>query len=658
MTRPCHRPGIRLFAGAVVLAGVFTAGVARAIDPPLPVLHWGFGGQIGTTYISSNVPVHPAMPKAVAVAGGFYSSAVLTPDGRVWTWGTNAQGQLGDGTNVDRATPGTVLNLDRVVAIAAGNYHVLALRDDRTVWAWGYNQAGQLGDGSRTNRNLPVQVVGLSGVIAVAAGAHHSLAVTTDGRLYSWGSDQKGQLGVGGAPDGLRVLPVEVTALGNVAAVDAFAATSIAVLADGSVWAWGENRLGQLGDGTTVDRFSPVPNGVTNAVAVAAGGTASAALLSDGTVSTWGSNNGGMLGSGLPGNRFTPGAVVSLTDVVGVDVGFGHMIALRVDGTVWVWGGNADWGQLGLGLHIGFGTTVPLQVASVTGVRAVAAGGASSLALGYLVGEADTTPPSIACSPAPSGWQGENVTISCTAEDPESGLQNPSDASFDLSTSVEAGTEEPSASTGAFQVCDISGNCATAGPIGGIMVDRRAPDVFLTAPAGAYTFGQAVTAAFSCADGGSGVVSCSAAAPSGAPVPTDAVGAYSFSVTATDASGNSQTATTSYTVSYGICLLYDSSKAAKSGSTIPVKLRACDAAGNNLSSAALVLHASSVIQISSDASLEVLDAGDANPDSDFRFSDGTYIFNLKTTGLATGSYALMFRAGTDPVLHTAPFQVR
>ena len=440
MTRPCQNPRIRLIAGGLLLAGFLSPGLARAIDPPLPVLHWGFGGQIGSGYISSNVPVHPAMPRAIAVAGGFYSSAVLTPDGRVWTWGTNAQGQLGDGTNVDRAAPGAVLNLDQVVAIAAGNYHVLALRDDRTVWSWGYNQAGQLGDGSRTNRNLPVQVIGLTGVAAIAAGAHHSLAVTTDGRLYSWGSDQKGQLGVGGAPDGLRVLPVEVTALGNVVAVDAFAATSIAALADGSVWAWGENRLGQLGDGTTVDRFSPVPNGIANAVAVAAGGTASAALLDDGTVATWGSNNSGMLGSGLPGSRFTPGAVVNLTDIVGVDVGFGHMIALRTDGTVWVWGGNADWGQLGLGLHIGFGTSVPLQVPSVTGVRAVAAGGASSLALGYLVGEADTTLPSIACAPAPAGWQGANVTIACTAEDPESGLQNPGDASFVLSTSVAVGS--------------------------------------------------------------------------------------------------------------------------------------------------------------------------------------------------------------------------
>ena len=103
MTRPCQNPRIRLIAGGLLLAGFLSPGLARAIDPPLPVLHWGFGGQIGSGYISSNVPVHPAMPRAIAVAGGFSSSSVLTPDGRVWTWGTNAQGQLGDGTNARTA---------------------------------------------------------------------------------------------------------------------------------------------------------------------------------------------------------------------------------------------------------------------------------------------------------------------------------------------------------------------------------------------------------------------------------------------------------------------------------------------------------------------------------------------------------------------------
>ena len=132
---------------ALVLAAV------AAAQQPLPVLHWGFRGQVGAAYLGSNVPLHVSMPNAIAVAGGFYSSAAIAADGHVWTWGTNSSGQLGDGTNTDRADPVAVVNLDRVVAIAAGSFHVLALRDDHTVWAWGLNQSGQLGNGTRTNAN-------------------------------------------------------------------------------------------------------------------------------------------------------------------------------------------------------------------------------------------------------------------------------------------------------------------------------------------------------------------------------------------------------------------------------------------------------------------------------------------------------------------------
>jgi len=115
--------------------------------------------------------------------------------------------------------------------------------------------------------------------------------------------------------------------------------------------------------------------------------------------------------------------------------------------------------------------------------------------------------------------------------------------------------------------------------------------------------------------------------------------------------------------SYGICLSYDPSKAAKSGSTIPIKLWLCDSSGNNLSSPSIVVHALSVTQVSTMISGDVIDTGNSNPDNDFRFDaslggSGGYVFNLKTTGLATGSYYLSFKAGTDPTTHQAPFQVK
>jgi sugar lactone lactonase YvrE len=274
----------------------------------------------------------------------------------------------------------------------------------------------------------------------------------------------------------------------------------------------------------------------------------------------------------------------------------------------------------------------------------------------------DTTPPAITCAAAP-GWHADNVSIACTAADSGVGLANAGDASFSLSTSVAPGTETVNASSNSHQVCDKANNCAAAGPIAGIMIDRKAPAISVTVPTGAYTVNQAVTAQYSCADNGSGVGSCLGPVASGAALSTSSPGIYSFTVNAADNAGNSSSSSSSYTVSYGACILYDSTKAAKAGSTVPIKLQLCDANNHDVSAPTIVVHATSVVQISSSASYLVQDAGNANPDYDFRFDStlgpsGGYVFNLKTSGLTTGTYGLTFTAGTDPTPHTAYFQIR
>jgi alpha-tubulin suppressor-like RCC1 family protein len=206
-----------------------------------------------------------------AIAAGDYYSLALKEDGTIVAWGNNSYGQLGDGTTNERNTPVQVQNLGGVKVISAGRAHSLALKEDGTVVAWGYNQFGQLGDGTTTQRNTPVQVKGypptnepvssssaasftwdtwdnnLSGVKAISAGEYHSLAVKEDGTVFAWGYNSYGQLG-DGTTTFYRTTLVQVQNLSGVKAVAAGANHSLALKEDGTVQAWGHNEYGQLGN--------------------------------------------------------------------------------------------------------------------------------------------------------------------------------------------------------------------------------------------------------------------------------------------------------------------------------------------------------------------------------------------------------------------------
>ena len=271
----------------------------------------------------------------------------------------------------------------------------------------------------------------------------------------------------------------------------------------------------------------------------------------------------------------------------------------------------------------------------------------------------DVDGPVVSCDTADGFWHGTNISLACTAADEGSGLQNAGDATFLLSTAVPAGVDAPNAATGSYVVCDNAGNCTTAGPIAGNKIDKLAPTAAITAPSAiAYLLNQNVAAAFTCGDGGSGIGSCLGTVSNGAAINTGTVGAHTFSVTATDAVGNTTTEQVGYTVGYGQCLLYDPTKAHKTGSTIPIKLRLCDAAGSNVSSASVPLTATAVHLVSTSAPGTLADSGDANPDHQFRFADGQYIFNLSLKGFGTGTYALVFTVGTDPTPYVVQFQVK
>ena len=206
----------------------------------------------------------------------------------------------------------------------------------------------------------------------------------------------------------------------------------------------------------------------------------------------------------------------------------------------------------------------------------------------------DSTPPTISCGSADSLWHASDGTIACTASDSGSGLANPSDANFTLSTSLAVGTETANASTCSYQVCDKAGNCATAGPIASNKVDKKTPTVSISTPtATTYLLNQIVQAQYQCTDGGSGVASCSGTVANGAAINTSILGSQTFSVSATDNVGNGSNGSAGYSVAYaasGMCygdighqilqpINADGTSVWKQGSTIPAKFRVCGANG-------------------------------------------------------------------------------
>ncbi len=323
----------------------------------------------------------------IAISGGYKHSAALKEDGTVWTWGDNEYGQLGIGGSADKTTPVQVTSLTDITTIDAGDEHTLALKSNGTVWAWGRNSEivyaepysfgigfGRLGDGTTTDRSTPVQVLGLNNVVESYAGFVHSMALKSDGTVWTWGDNIYGQLGIGESGiDAYALRPVKAYNITNVMKIAAGFFHSMALKSDGTVWTWGVNQHGELGDGTTTDRTTPVQvSGLNNVISIGAGGNHNMALKSDGTVWTWGDNEYGQLGNGTTTRRLTPVQVSGLNNVVAIASGGKYSMALKSDGTVWTWGDN-EYGQLGNGTTTN--RTTPVQVSGLSNVVEIAAGG-------------------------------------------------------------------------------------------------------------------------------------------------------------------------------------------------------------------------------------------------------------------------------------------
>jgi alpha-tubulin suppressor-like RCC1 family protein len=347
---------------------------------------WAWGdnvsGELGTEITpNSAAPVHlSGLSGVTTITGGQYHSLFLKSEGTVWACGAKNYGQLGNGDIGGAVNPIQVTNISGAIALAAGAYHNLALRSDGNVWAWGYNWAGQLGDGSIYIKSIPVQVNGLSGITAIAAGGDHSQALKSDGSVWGWGDNEVGQVGVPTTKDSWRVpSPHQISSLNAVIAIAGGDSHSLALKSDGTVWAWGINDDGELGNGSTSNSSVPIQvTGLSGVMAITGGGYHSLALKSDGTVWAWGYNNYGQLGNGTTNSSSLPVQVSSLSSITAISAGYWHSLALKSDGTIWAWGYNGD-GELGNGSTNN--SSVPIQVTGLTGVMAITGGGYHSLAL-------------------------------------------------------------------------------------------------------------------------------------------------------------------------------------------------------------------------------------------------------------------------------------
>lgn len=325
----------------------------------------------------------------VHIQSGYSHSVVLKDDGTVWVLGDNSKGQLGLDEVSTKDELVMISGLTGIKSVAAGREHTLVLKEDGALWAWGNNNSLQLienterepGTGERVCRT-PFRVEAHSDIRAVTASYSRTLIIKNDGTVWLY------SLPPIKISKSTEYTPWEIKGLGNIKMAEIGTGHIVSLRQDGTVWTWGENVWGQLGNGTQqhhniYDYTSFEPNqakNLTGIISVAAGMIHSAALKDDGTVWTWGGNFFGEIGDGTTNYCMEPRKVEGIQDITAIDTGSNHTVALKSDGTVWVWGKN-EFGQLGNGTTLRSRT--PIKVEGLTGIIAIQAGMESTIAYKY-----------------------------------------------------------------------------------------------------------------------------------------------------------------------------------------------------------------------------------------------------------------------------------
>ncbi len=288
-------------------------------------------------------------PLAV-VSAGEGDSCGLTTGGNGYCWGSNHRGQLGDGTTTDRPTPVLVSGSFSFALFSALSDHTCGVTTGGDTYCWGLNDQGQLGDGTTTDRATPVLVSGGLSFASLSSGENNTCGLTTTGAdVYCWGRNDLGQLGDGTTAE--RRTPVLVSGGLSFASlnVDGGHGHSCGLTTGGDAYCWGSNRDGQLGDGTTTNRLAPVPvSGGVDFAALSSGGFHSCGVTTGGAGYCWGANSSGQLGDSTTTDRLAPVLVFGGLSFALLTAGFNHSCGLTTGGNAYCWGSNSE-GQLGDG---------------------------------------------------------------------------------------------------------------------------------------------------------------------------------------------------------------------------------------------------------------------------------------------------------------------
>jgi alpha-tubulin suppressor-like RCC1 family protein len=280
---------------------------------------------------------------------GSFDTAAIKTDGTLWIWGYNWIGAFGDNTITHRSSPVQTITYEKNWKQVSVGYHIAAIKTDGTLWCWGQNQRGALGDNTEVDKSSPVQTVTCgTNWNQVSAGYLYTAAIKTDGTLWCWGENTAGQLGNNTVSR--RSSPVQTVAYGtNWKQVSTGYQSVAAIKTDGTLWCWGYGNYGNLGNNNGLPRSSPVQTVTfgTNWKQVSTVGSHTAAIKTDGTLWTWGSNSYGQLGDNTIVSKSSPVQTVTYgTNWKQVSCGNNQITAIKTDGTLWCWGKNS-YGKLG-----------------------------------------------------------------------------------------------------------------------------------------------------------------------------------------------------------------------------------------------------------------------------------------------------------------------
>jgi alpha-tubulin suppressor-like RCC1 family protein len=315
-------------------------------------------------------------------------SAAIKTDGTLWIWGSAASGRLGNGaTSVNRSTPVTTFaGGSNWKQVSIGYAYTAAIKTDGTLWTWGNGLNGQLGNNDTTDRSTPITTfAGGNNWKQVNVGPRFSVAIKTDGTLWTWGTGTNGQLGNNDTTD--RSTPITTFAGGNnwkqVSSGDVYTA---AIKTDGTLWVWGNQFNGKLGNAVTTGNISTAVTtfaGGNNWKQVSSGNDHISAIKTDGTLWTWGSGSNGRLGNASISNRSTPiTTFAGGTNWKQVSGGSSHTAAIKTDGTLWTWGLGLN-GQLGNASSTNTNSTPLTTFAGGTNWKQVSGGGNHTAAVTY-----------------------------------------------------------------------------------------------------------------------------------------------------------------------------------------------------------------------------------------------------------------------------------